>query len=66
MKYIIEKGDKFKCTKTFKMESGEKSYTRGEIYTSDNNDCITDNEPDIYHNMSGQKDFFEYFKPLMK
>jgi len=64
MRYTIEKGDSFKCIKTFKMESGEKAYTRGREYFSEVNGCITDNEPDVYHNMNGVEDFFKYFKLL--
>lgn len=64
MRYKIEKGDCFKCIKTFRMESGEKAYTKGKDYCSEVSHCITDNEVDLYHNMEFEsiEDFFEYFK----
>jgi len=66
MKYKIEKGDRFKCLKTFKMEDGEVAYSRGQVYISEEDGCITDNEPYTTHDMSDYDEFFEYFKPLMR
>ena len=60
--YSLERGDGFKCIKTFKMESGEKAYERGKEYYSDVDGCITDSEHDVYHRMEGVEDFFEHFK----
>lgn len=62
MKYKIEKGDKFKCVKTFKMEGGEKAYVKGNIYISEKKNCITDELMDTNHNMQDLEDFFEHFK----
>lgn len=62
MRYKIEKGDSFKCIKTFKMEDGETSYTKSKEYFSEVSNCITDNETDVHHNMESIEDFFEYFK----
>lgn len=64
MRYTIEKGDTFKCIKTFKMEGGEVSYSRGREYFSEVNNCITDNELDVYHNMNDVEDFFKHFRLL--
>ncbi len=66
MRYTIKKGDRFKCIKTFKMEDGEKSYVRGKEYLSELGNCITDDQHDVYHNMAEIKEFFEYFKLLVK
>lgn len=62
MKYKIEKGDKFKCIKTFKMESGEVAYKRSKIYLSEKNGYITDEQLDVHHGMEDLEDFFEHFK----
>lgn len=63
MIYKIEKGDVFKCIKTFKMETGEKAYIKGKTYLSEKDDCITDDyENDINHYMNNDDDFFEHFK----
>lgn len=67
MKYKIEKGDTFKCLKTFKMETGEKAYIRSKEYLSERDNCITDDyEIDVNHDMANLDDFFEYFKLLQK
>ena len=66
MTYRIDKGDVFKCIKTFKMETGEKAYIKGKNYFSDVNGCITDDyENDVTHIMEGVEDFFEYFKLIV-
>jgi hypothetical protein len=62
MRHTIEKGDVFKCIKTYRMESGEKAYTRGKEYFSEVDGCITDNETDVYHSMQYEEELFEYFK----
>ena len=66
MIYKIQKGDRFKCIKTFKMETGEKVYTKGVIYTSEVDSNITDNEPFVMHDMEGVEEFFEHFKLLIQ
>lgn len=66
MRYIIEVGDRFKCIKTFKMDWGEKAYIRGKEYVSEAKNCITDEQPDMYHDMRDLEDFFEYFKLIVK
>jgi hypothetical protein len=66
MKYKIEKGDTFKCIKNFKMEDDSVEYSKGAVYVSDVDDCITDNSSDEYHDMADYKKFFKYFKPLRK
>jgi len=62
MRYTIQKGDKFKCIKTFIMDDGEKAYTKGKDYFSEVKSCITDNALCVYHNMDNVKGFFNYFK----
>jgi hypothetical protein len=64
MEYKIERGDTYKCIKTFKMETGEKAYIKGKEYFSEVDRCITDEETDCYHNMEDIEDFFDYFKFL--
>lgn len=48
---IIKKGDKFKCIRDVIMENNPKdiAYNSGTIYTSDLDDCITDNENNLAH-----------------
>jgi hypothetical protein len=65
MRYIIEKGDVFKCIKTYRMESEEKAYTKGKQYFSEVGGCITDNEPDVNHSMQSEERLFEYFKLVL-
>ena len=63
MTYKIERGDVFQCIKTFRMESGEKAYTRGSDYLSEINSNITDDDMDAYHNMEiDPVEFFTHFK----
>ena len=64
-KYTIKKGDKFLCLKDYVMvDNDEVAYVAGKTYTSEEDDCIKDEECTVEHDMSGQADFFEYFKPL--
>lgn len=62
MRYRIEKGDRFKCIRTFGMEDGEVAYSRGKEYLSEVSSNITDNQHDTYHNMDSTEDFFKHFK----
>ena len=63
MTYKIERGDVFQCIKTFRMESGEKSYTKGKQYYCEIDGNITDNDADAHHGMEFEAvEFFEYFK----
>ena len=65
MIYKIEKGDKFKCIKTFRMETGEKEYINNKTYLSERKGCITDEGLDVNHNMKDIEDFFEHFKLIV-
>ena len=47
----IKKGEKFICIKDFVMDCGRIDYTRGLIYLSEKDKCITDNENRIGHQM---------------
>ena len=40
----IKEGDNFLCIKSVIMDTGEETYTKGRYYTSEIDDCITDNE----------------------
>jgi len=62
MNYKIQKGDKFKCIKTFKMECGEVAYTKGKEYISEVKGSIKDNQNFIRHEMNDVDNFFEHFK----
>lgn len=48
---MIKKGDKFKCIKSVMMDNNPKNvaYTEGLLYTSESDDCITDNQGNKYH-----------------
>lgn len=61
IEYTIEKGDKFMCIKDYIMDDGLIAYTNGEIYFSNQPNCITDDQEDELHDMGGQNDFFEHF-----
>ena len=63
MTYKIKEYDKFLCIQDYVMyDTEEAAYTEGKEYLSEAEDCITDNETDVYHQMDGQDDFFEHFK----
>lgn len=63
MRYTIEKGDEFLCVKTFKMDTGEIAYKKGEVYISNEKGCLTDIQLYVHHIMQIQpKEFFKYFK----
>jgi hypothetical protein len=62
MEYYIVKGDKFLCLENYPMNNGTIGYTKGKVYESEIDNCITDDDKDKTHEMSNQYDFFEYFK----
>ena len=66
MKYEIEKGDLFLCTKKFVMDDKEVAYKKNGIYKSDQKHCITDEQRFETHNMENLDDFFDHFKPITK
>ena len=43
------------------MDDDRVAYTKGLIYTSELDNRITDDDFDVFHEMNGQDDFFEYF-----
>jgi hypothetical protein len=64
MEYTIKKGDKFLCLENYIMDDGGDTiaYTKGVVYESEIDNCITDDQTDKTHQMDNQYDFFEYFK----
>jgi hypothetical protein len=51
-KGVVKKGDKFLCIKDVVMNgfsNGTISYYKGKVYTSDSDDCITDEQGDQNH-----------------
>ena len=62
MKFEIEKEDKFLYIKAYKMESGEISYKKDNIYTSKKSNCLTDEQNDSFHVMNNSEQFFNHFK----
>jgi hypothetical protein len=64
MTYKIEPRDKFLCLENYIMDDGRVAYKKDNVYTSEYANCITDDEYDSRHQMDGQDDFFEYFKPV--
>lgn len=62
--YKITKGSIFLCIKDYEMESGAIAYTNGKEYLSEVDNMLTDNDLDIYHDMGGERDFFEHFRQL--
>ncbi len=45
-------GDYLYCVKDFKMSSGYTAYTKGIVYKSERNGCITDDQGSVNHTMS--------------
>ena len=64
MEYKIKKGDRFICLEDYIMDDDRIAYTKGNVYKSELDNRITDDDFDIQHEMQGQIDFFEYFKLL--
>ena len=64
--YKIIKGDSFKCIKDFIMDDKSIDYSKGKIYTSELDGCITDKENHKNHKMEDQKDFFKHFEYIYK
>jgi len=64
MEYKIKKGDRFLCLEDYIMDDDRIAYTKGNVYKSELDNRITDDDFDIQHEMQGQIDFFEYFKLL--
>ena len=62
MEYKIKKGDRFLCLENYIMDDDRIAYTKGKTYFSELDGKITDNEFEVWHEMGGQIDFFEYFK----
>ena len=61
---MIKKGDKFECIKPVIMDGNPEdvAYTEGELYTSDFDNCITDNQGNKSHYWSDKKELTIYFK----
>lgn len=61
----IKVGDRFKCIKSLVMCNGRISYKIGNIYQSEVDDCITDDQGDKLHSMGNDKGFiYERFVRL--
>lgn len=58
---MIKKGDKFRCIKTVVMDNdpNDVDYYQGLIYTSENDDCITDEDKVSHYWSSTWKEYFE-------
>lgn len=61
---IIKKGDKFKCIKDVIMDNdpNDIAYTKGKIYISESDKCITDNRGNINHYWNNKSE--QYFIKL--
>ena len=62
---MIKKGDKFECIKPVIMDGNplDVAYTEGELYISENNCCITDNQNNKSHYWN-DKELAIYFKKV--
>ena len=58
---MIRKGDKFRCIKTVVIDNdpNDIGYYQGLIYTSENDDCITDEDKVSHYWGSAWKEYFE-------
>ena len=61
---MIKKGDKFRCIKTLRVAYSYLWYQKGNIYISEMDGCITDEEGDIDHEWTG-RGAKEYFIPYI-
>ena len=62
--YLIKKGDTYKCIKTVNMSSdGRIEYVAGNIYTSEQDGCLTDESGIIEHYWLEEDLFEKYFIP---
>ena len=61
---IIKKGDKFKCIKDVIMDNdpNDIAYTKGKIYISESDKCITDNQGYVNHCWNNKSE--QYFIKL--
>lgn len=61
---IIKKGDKFKCIKDVIMDNdpNDIAYTKGKIYISERDECITDNKDYVSHYWNNKSE--QYFIKL--
>ena len=57
---IIKKGDKFKCIKDVIMDNdpNDIAYTKGKIYISERDKCITDNKDYVSHYWNNKSEQF--------
>ena len=60
----IKAGDRFKCIKTVIMNDNEVAYEKGYAYTSEMDDCITDNTGCIEHRWNGKWEWITFFKRI--
>ena len=61
----IKKGDRFLCIKDVRMEDDNRLvYSEGEVYESEVDKCITNDEGDINHEWEGITYTEQYFKKL--
>lgn len=66
---VIRKGEKFECIKDVVMDNDNLAYTKGAIYLSETNNCITDAQGNTQHlwvDGFGQRceDWRNYFKRI--
>ena len=64
----IRKGDKFECIQSVVMDDGSIAYIKGKAYTSENDNCITDETREDYHYWNAQEpekeNWWHYFKRI--
>ena len=65
--YLIKKGDTYKCIKDVKMSSdGRIEYVAGKIYTSEQDECLTDESGIKEHYWLEEDSFEKHFIPYNK
>ena len=60
----IKKGDKFLCVKEVEMDTGFIAYRKGKIYTSENDDCITNDKGNKHHLWSDESELKLHFEKI--
>lgn len=60
----VKRGDKFLCIKDVIMNEGVLAYIKGNVYVSERDECITDEQEDVCHGWTkevGLNDYFTFF-----
>ena len=60
----IKERDKFLCVKEVEMDTGFIEYRKGKVYTSENDDCITNDKGNKHHLWSDESELKLHFEKI--